>query len=84
MKKLTKLDKVLAELDEAYRQLSEEMDRHELHAYIDRDGDIKGRMVEESDDIEAHSVAILGAYTVVSKIREEAREIAGVKEAKKE
>lgn len=56
-------------IEERHKLLRDLMERYELDNYIDGKNDIRGELVEESQDITPEQVALLGAYTELLKIR---------------
>lgn len=85
MKRPTKedvIDKMLAEVDEAARQLQADLDHDELGGYVAPDGSIYGERVDASEDITPQQVATLGGYVVAVELAKQLRKIAGKKEEK--
>lgn len=76
-----KLKKIVDEIEDAFKQLKSDVDRHELDVFLDGTS-IIGHKVEDDEDIEPIHVATLGAYTTVAELRKQIKKIATGKEDK--
>ena len=75
-------DEMLAEAERAVEHMTDLIEKNELQPYL-KGGDIRGDLVDDSEDITPEQVATLGAYTMAIQLRDNLKNIMEGKEVKR-